>query len=387
MQLINHKKLRRQYDAAVKDGTPRRFFQELKTALESKEVKPDEFSIRQVFEEFVDHGREMIEAFRPGNPDLDVQVLEAGGAVTTADFANITNVLISQTVLDVFESPQFLFNEVCTVQPTKLNGETLAGVTKIGDETGIVGENNPYPLAGVSEDYQRTPTMKKRGVIVPVSKEALFFDQTGMVIQNAANVAEAEAQGREKRMLDEVFGITNTHNWRGTAYSTYQASTPWINIKASNGLVDWTDIENALLLFDAMTDPNTGEPINVMPDTLIVPTALLFTAKRIVGATEIRFGDGASATTQTIATNPLTGTNYRILSSPYVKARTTSATEWYVGQPKKAFFYMQNWGPTVTQAPANAEAEFSRDIVAQFKISERGTPYTFQPRRMVRNTA
>ena len=48
---------------------------------------------------------------------------------------------------------------------------------------------------------------------------------------------------------------------------------------------------------------------------------------------------------------------------------------------------MQNWGPTVVQAPDNSEAEFTHDIVARFKVSERGTPAVLEPRRMVKCTA
>ena len=187
----------------------------------------------------------------------------------------------------------------------------------------------------------------------------VFFDRTGLLLQRCGEVAEFLGVNREKRVLDAVFGVTNTYKRNGTAYNTYQASSPWVNIAGSNALVDWTDVEAAELLFDAMTDPNTGEPLAVMPDTIIVPTALKHTARRIVNATEIRTGDGASATTQTLAANPLAN-QYHVLWSPFVKSRTGSATTWFVGQPKKAFAYMQNWGPTVVQAPDNCSLTVAR---------------------------
>ena len=387
LQLVNHKQMRRLLEAARRDRAPQRFYNDLRDALEKKELLPGEFSIRQLFEEFVPQGRELVESFNPrctgGN---DIALLEAAGAVSTSDFSNITGQIVSARVLDALESPQFLWDQLCEVIPTAFNGERIPGIGRIGDEAAAIAEGESYPLAGVSEEYIETPATTKRGFIVPVTREAVFFDRTGLLLSRCAEVAEFLGVNREKRVLDCVFGVTNTYNRNGTAYNTYQASTPWINVQATNALVDWTDVENAELLFDAMTDPNTGEPLAVMPDTILVPTALKHTARRIVSSTEIRYGDGASQTTQTVSVNPL-GNQYRILSSPYIKSRTGSASTWFLGQPKKAFAYMQNWGATVVQAPDNSEAEFTQDVVARFKVSERGTPAVLEPRRMVKCTA
>ena len=70
--------------------------------------------------------------------------------------------------------------------------------------------------------------------------------------------------------------------------------------------------------------------------------------------------------------------NYRVVSSRLLRARLTTAGEptsnWYLGNFRKAFAYMENWGITVTQAPQNSEAEFTQDIMIRFKASERAPP-------------
>ena len=142
-----------------------------------------------------------------------------------------------------------------------------------------------------------------------------------------------------------------------------------------------------------MADPNTGEPIMVQPDTVIVPTALSFTARRILSATEIR--ETTNSNTVTISANPLggdrpggaNGTAFELLSNQYVKARTGSNSTWFIGAPRDAFYYMENWPITTTEAPVNSEMEFTHDIVQRFKVSERGTPAVIEPRRMVKCTA
>ena len=47
---------------------------------------------------------------------------------------------------------------------------------------------------------------------------------------------------------------------------------------------------------------------------------------------------------------------------------------------------MENWPITVTQAPANSEAEFNQDIVLRFKASERGAAAVIDPRYVVKST-
>jgi len=46
---------------------------------------------------------------------------------------------------------------------------------------------------------------------------------------------------------------------------------------------------------------------------------------------------------------------------------------------------MQAWDLTTSQAPTNAEAEFDRDIIAQFKGSISGTPAVIKPHYVLRS--
>lgn len=386
----NHKQLRRALEAARKDKNPQRFWGDLKDAIETKQLLPTDFKVRQLFEEFVEGGRELADSFNPDHGGgYNIVALETAGAVSTSDFSNITGQIVYSVIKEKFESPELIGEQLCTVTPTQFNGEKIAGIGGIGDEASSIAEGESYPLAGVSEEYIETPVTTKRGFIVPITKEAIFFDRTGIVLQRCGEVGEWLAVNKEKRILDAVFGVTNSYKYNGTAQNTYNDGTPWDNTQASNALVDWTDIEAAELLFDAMTDPVTGEPIMVTPDTMIVPSALKHTARRVISATEVRTHVGGYATsgnlTDMASGNPVS--QYKILSTAYVKARTSSASTWFIGQPKRAFLYMQNWPVTVVSAPANSEAEFTQDVVSRFKVSERGVPAVMEPRRMVKCTA
>ena len=139
--------------------------------------------------------------------------------------------------------------------------ERLSGVSELGDAAQVVNEGKPYPTAGVNEDWVDLPRMLKRGFIVPVTKEALFFDQTAQVLRNSSDLGRSFGINKEKRAIDCVIDENTTahrYKWRDATYATYQGTTPWINIKTGNALVDWTDIDAVEQLFANMTDPNTG---------------------------------------------------------------------------------------------------------------------------------
>ena len=112
-----------------------------------------------------------------------------------------------------------------------------------------------------------------------------------------------------------------------------------------------------------------------------MPPKLVHTARRILQATEVHSTAGSETT---VGLSPLDA--YAIASSRLLGARMASDTTWYLGNPRKAFAYMQNWPVTVVQAPNNGEAEFTHDIVVRFKASERGAAATIEPRVMAKCT-
>ncbi len=378
---INYDSVKRFYEI-----DPLRTCDDLLEGIEQRHLRAEEFSLRQLFESLVPNGGELIRTLDPRQPG-GVNLLEAGGAVDMSAFSNITGQIVYSKVLEAFEDPAFLWPHLVSSTPTPFNGEKIAGIGRLGDEAESIAEAQPYPLAGLSEEYVETPKTTKTGMIVPITKEAIFFDQTGTILSRAAEVARWLGVRKEKRVLDVVLGVTNTYKRNGTTTNTYLASGAYVNLKAANGLTDWTNVEGAELLFDAMSDPNTGEPIAVKADALIVPTALKHTARRILRAEFVEQVDNqANAdTVRTTSGNPLPP--YSVLSSPYVKQRTGSDTTWFFGQPRKAFAYMENWPITVVQAPSNSEAEFTQDIVMRYKVSERGAVAVVEPRGMVKSTA
>lgn len=393
---VNTKALRRQYEAAVKDKTPRRFYEELFEAIDEKQLTLNDFSIREMFEEFVPDGREVVESWNPRHGGGGVILMEAGNAINTRVFSNISGQLLYSKILEQFEAEEYVLSKLIPNVPTKFNGERIPGISNIGDEAETVDEMQPFPMAGVGEDWIDTPATTKKGMIIGLSKEAIFFDRTNVLIPQCQMIGEYLGLNKEKRLIDALIDQNSTayrYNWRGTKYGTFQGATPWINVKTSNALVDWTNVDALEQIMAGIRDPWTGEPIMINMKHMLVTRQLLYTAKRILSATEIRVTTPGYATsgnpTNTATANPIQ--NYQLLSSQLIQARMAAAseavTDWFIGDFTKVVNYMENWPTTVVPGPSNSEVEFTQDIAMRWKASERGTPVVVNPRFIGRSSA
>ncbi len=379
---IKYRDLKRRYDL---EG-PARAVAHFAEALRIKDLRPEDFSIRDLAEGLVPDGREWIRSLDPASND-SANIMEAGDGVDTTAFLSLTGQVVYSKIMESYTQEAFVLSKLVETIPTRLDGEKIPGVTKVSDEIAEVKPGMPYPSLGFGEDYIETPATTKRGFIVPVTKEAIFFDRTYLVLSRAAEVGEILGLNREKRLLDLAIGATNNYKWNGTTYDTYQTSTPWVNVRANNELVDWNNVDAAEQLFADILDPQTGEPVLIQANTVLVTPAYRHAAERVFYAPTVRYSAGA---TTTIGANPLS--NYQVYDSRLLYRRITAAGVdaalakkwWFMGDFRKAFAYMENWPITVAQSPQGSEADFNNDIVVRFKASERGAAAVMNPRYVVK---
>lgn len=393
----NHKKLiegfRRDPDAAAAG---------LRDALREKALKPADFDFGKLFVECF--GWHDFQACRENkqlaNDVMGRRLAEAEGAVTTAAFQNISGQIVYSAVLEKYESEEFVFTKLIPEEPVTngtLEGEKIAGLTEIGDEVAVRNEGEPYALAGISENWIYAPRAVDRGIIVPVSWEAVFADRTGRLLEYCGDVGRWAGVNREKRAIDCVVDENVTehrYNWRTAgAIATYgdnSGTHTWDNLAASNAMVDWTDLDAAEQVFNGLVDPFTGEPIVVEPRHLVVTKQLEKTALRILNATEIRVATPGYATTgnptQTNVANPYAG-KFEVVSSRLLAARMATDTSWFLGDVTKLAKYRVAEPLSVVQAPSGNMEEFTRRIVSQHRVNERGAYYTREPRAVVKSTA
>ena len=363
----------------------------LRAALEAGELKPEDFSLRELFEAFC--GVQALNRLDPRNPgDMIIGVKEE--AVDSTAFSNITGQILYNRIMQGWrDADQGLFDRMVTTIPTVFNGEKIPGVTAIDDEEFQVPEGMEFPRGGFGEDYLETPATTKYGQIVEVTKEAIFFDRTGLVLNRAATVGQRLAYGKMKRILKVIIGAVNNHKWKGTTYNTYQTALgTWINKKVSHTITDWSDLEEMELLWADMTNPDTGNALEMpIRKQVLCSPHKKFTMRRILNATEIRQGDGSAGNADTHSSNPLDGYEepigsalfYQLLQSALSLSAANAKNVVIIGNFPEAFWYMQNWPITVVPAPSNSEPEFSRDVVSRFKASERGVAFAREPRKVI----
>jgi hypothetical protein len=389
VKAIKYRELRRMYEA----NGPEKTVRHLQEALEKGELKPEDFSIRELAEATLSPER-----VRQMDPrQSGTCLLEAGDGVDVTAFSNITGQVVQAKILEAYSQEAFVLSRLIDAIPTRLDGERIPGIGRVSDEAAEVHPGMPYPSLGFGEDYIETPQTTKRGFIVPVTREAIFFDRTNLILQRAAEVGEVLGLNKEKRLIDLLIGATNNYKWKGANYNTYSSTGTgvapdgnWCN-ELTEELVDWTDVDAAEQLFADILDPNTGEPVLIQATTMLVTPAYRHAANRIFNATEIYYAPPHGATT-TVAANPLG--NYTVVESRLAYRRIVAAGHaaadakkwWFIGDFRKAFAYMENWPITVTQSPAGGEAEFNQDIVIRFKASERGAAAVINPRYVVKST-
>lgn len=372
---------------------PRGALVNLREHLEEKTLTPEMFSLRQLFESTVEDGRSLLDAMDPRRKGF-IELREAANAIDLGTFANITGQIIFSKIKDAYQSPNFLWTELVTQQQTPFPyGERIPGIGPVGDKMDVVGEGEGYPVAGVNEEYVDIPATGKKGLITNITREAIVFDRTGLVLQRAADLGFSFGLQIEKRVLDIATGQVNNYKRNGVATNTYLTSGAYINSTTGNSLTDWTSIQTLELLFDGITDPNTGEPIILEAANLLVPSALKRTANRILMSSEVAHVDNTvSATTiRTFSPSPMANgfygqQKYGVLSNAFVKTRTSSATNYFFGDFKKAFARFYNWDMEITQASDNNYLMFQNDIWVRNKVSSRDIIAVLEPRYVAKST-
>lgn len=387
--MIKYKELRKRYEM---DGAERTVCH-LKEALAKKELRSEDFSIRELAESLIPEGHHVVRELDPRSGSGNI--LEADGVDASA-FTNITGQIVYNKILESYEQESFALSKLVETIPTRLDGEKIPGTTSINGGLPEVGAGMPYPQLGFSGDYVQTPSTTKHGLIVSVTKEAVYFDRTHLILSRAAEVGETLALNKEKRILEVVLGLKNTFKWNDKSYSTYATATEsgvCVNAMSENALSDWESLENAENLLANMLDPITGEPILVEADTVLIMPQKRGLAHKLFRSSEVSYSSGGSGTgTLSAIPNPYSRYNivasrlaYRQLLNSGVSA-AAAADYWFYGNVRKAFAYMENWPVTVTQSYKDSEADFTSDILIRYKASERGTPAVINPRYMVKST-
>ncbi len=379
----------------------------LRAALEAKAIRPHDLDLGALFVECFgwsnfQHCRQNLGdcAERAYHVMRAARLEEAAGASSSDAFLNITQQFAYSKVLDAYDVPSRVILQLIPARPSKFKYERLPGISHVGDETQTVDEGKPYPEVGPSEDWTDTPETRKRGMVVRATKEAVFFDQTGVFLDRLNYLGAWLGVNDEKRAITCVVDAGETqaqqyrYRWRGNTIATYGANSgthTWTNLQTGNALATYANIQSAWQLLVQITDPYTGEPQNVTVRHVVVPPALAFTVPFALKGMVKRTAPGYATSGNPVGTeipNP-TGDiigGIQTVSSQLFRSISGSDTTWYLGDIGAAFEQIENWPLTVATLGAGSQTEFDLDVIFQAKVSKRSTFNTLNPRKVIQNT-
>lgn len=375
-------------------------------------LRAEDVSLRALWEGLVGPVDETLDSAKRAGA---FNYLEMQEAIDATAFPSATGVLIASRVIEGYSNAEGMIgDEMVTVMQSRLKSERVVGFTSLeGPEE--VAESMPYAESSFEEKYVTTETAKK-GRILEITEEAIYFDQTGQILMRASRLGEMIREEREEIIVAGVLdvggssGLTvggrkyrTVYRPGGTATTLY--STGNLNLVGSSTpvpLVDWTDIDEAMLhhaenIRDDRAVSGERRPIIWMPKVLLVARKKAATGARILSATEVRSGDITSgAGDQTISGNPLKSIvgNLRVLSSPLMDylagvsgSQYNDSDDWFLGDPKRQFVWQEIWPLQTFRAVQDDEARFRRDIVSRLKARYYGGFFALDHRHMLKVNA
>ena len=364
---------------------PEAFTYKLVDLLGQGKVKPEQVSIRGLYEAMVGCPEDTIHGIHAGHNRLGyIMPRSRKEEVGSTMFPVASGALIAAKVIQGYEAVGYIAENLVEFMDSKHKVETMVGFTAL-DGPKEVAEGKDYEDSDIGEKFV-TMQAAKRGRLIAITEEAILFDQTGQLLLRAQRLGERVRLDMEKRILKAVTGND------GQAYKPSNAATDIYssgnkNQIAANALVDWQNVD-ACLKQTAKQEDEKAEIIVVNTPQLLVPRALLGTALRVTSATQIRQHDPVVAPqVATYSPSPFSGM-FTPLSSPLMDSLSgTGATDWFMGDFKKAFIYQRIYPLQTLAAIAGNPDEFKKDIKYLYKVREFGGVACIDHRYVYRNQA
>lgn len=272
------------------------------------------------------------------------------------------------------------------MDPLQTRKNPVDGVA--GDPPRDVAPATDYPRTGFSPHYTEAPVADKVGLIALLPLEFVKANSVRRYINAVKEVARKVMVEMRKRKLRLVTGVTNNYKRNGTSYNTYLTSGDRVN-RITNFVIanGPAEIDRLMQLFDGMTNPFTGEPMETDPTAIVTTRGNRFRLKEMLLADTLRETAG---TTEVEADSPLDFTGevlwdryvYNLLVNERGLSAAVAATWMAMGDFQKAFkwreiepFKTVEVGPNDPSWPPH----FFQDIVYGTKSGFWGVGYVDDP--------
>lgn len=297
---------------------------------------------------------------RPGDMSIgEIHEATRGGMVEISEgvevstFSIITSSLISAKVMESFNLAARAGLQLVTIMPSNLMVDKVPGAYRTSLIEKITGKGD-YPKTGdVVEKYVQIEE-DLWGGIIEITERIIRFDQTGLVLRNAQNIGEDMAAKQDELIINGIIDATGYEGYYPNAVKTALYSAGHKNI-ITNKLEDWEDISAADTKL-ALMQREDGQTLDIMPDAILVPRALMMKANMVCNSPTL---PGAA----TPVNNPIAKLGLNVVQSARLDAVSTA--KWYYGAFKRQFVWKEVIAP---ETLVKRDPVFERDISAQYKV-------------------
>ena len=250
-------------------------------------------------------------------------------AFSTVSLPGILSNVAQKKLLQAYRAQPIIATRLCTsADLSDFKENQRFRLTDIGDLK-PVGADGEIKDGGVSEEkaVNQLDTYAKKFCL---TRKMIINDDLGAFLKVPTAMGN-----RAARLVDQLFFERLMANPTMTDGKPLFASNHRNLLTGANSALSADSLKKAIQLFLNQTDSD-GQPVNVEPSILLVPTALKFLAVELTRGAALMMSGGAEQTIRPTL-NVLAEENLTIVSSPYLsnaKYNGASETAWYLfGKP------------------------------------------------------
>lgn len=329
----------------------------IKEAIEKKKLNRERVDFKRLYQTLVE----------------DKPLIE--GNVSSSAFPSIAGEIISSAMIEGYKAyPVNIENLVKTV-PSKLKVSRVVGWTAIGSIVPL-NERQPYPEINEPEAKEKTIRNKKHGGLLSLTKEAIFFDQTGDLVNRAREIGAEAERKRQEIILKKIIDADSDALSGSALYSAGNSNLITTNALDTDG---WEAVHKNLLT--KTDDSGESKPIWVFQGKPI----MMVGANLWATATKLATNEFGPQGTGNLDKNLAKGM-FDVMVNPYVATPLTNTT-WHYGWFKAQMRWEEVW-PTefFERVGQSHEDGFKEDVIQQFKVSWYGGAGAVDTRYVFENT-
>lgn len=192
-------------------------------------------------------------------------------AATSGEFPTLLRADYQDILLSAYgQVPQPLFG-LCDVATSVNEIETYRGLKHLGDLTDVVPQGAPYGEVLLGEKDLVTITNRKYGGLIAVTDEMIRYNKLSEMNRLGSMLGESLARNVEIQIAAVIEDTANTTAGTGAALTLNRANLEVV-------------INQYKKLTTTAADGKTTIKLGLIPDTLLIPPDLEFTARRLINS-------------------------------------------------------------------------------------------------------